>query len=483
MVGVALGWLMGRSRMTASLAQAVAERDQTRAAVDALRQERDELKTSREQAAVDITRLTGELNAAQSTVQAERRAAAERDKRAEEDRAAMAERFEALASRALRNNSETVVKLAKEQLSSAQKEANSELDKRTTAVHNLVKPLADSLIKVDEKVTTLDQDRQKAFTRLDEQLRQFATAHGELRKETASLVDALRRPQSRGQWGEMQLRRAVEMAGMVEHCDFVEQETVRSGEGGHRPDMIVRLPENRSIVVDAKVSMAAFLEASEADDAATRKERMRAHAKHLRNHVDDLASKAYWDELADSPEFVILFVPGEAILAPALEQVPDLLDYAFGKRVFIATPTILIATLRSVAYLLQQAEVTENALEIQKLGRELYKRLGTMGGHMDKLGRSLTTSVKDYNSAVGSLERNVLTSARKLNAMGVTDTELAQPRSVEEAVRELSRAELMDSVSESRPVSALPPAAQEPTNEDQPTVERSTDEDSTAAIA
>jgi DNA recombination protein RmuC len=455
LIGSLLGWLLARARVGASLATAASERAAALAQLDGLRDERDRAIASREQAGAEVSRLQSDLSATRSTLDAERRSAEERAQFVKTQLDAIKEQFEAMASKALHSNSEAVVQMAKRQLEHAQKEASSELDKRTTAVQNLVQPLQESLKKVDEKVTTFDTERQTMAARLDAQLQAISTAHGDLQKETAALVTALRKPQTRGQWGEMQLRRVVEFAGMVQHCDFATQETTISGSGGQRPDMIVRLPERRSIVVDAKVSLAAFLEAQEADNVETATERLKAHARHLKSHVDDLASKAYWEQLPDSPEFVVLFVPGESILGPALEHDPTLLDYAFQRRVFIATPTVLIAVLRSVAYLLQQAEVTDNALEIQKLGRDLYKRLATMGGHLDKLGRSLSTSVETYNKAVGSLERNVMTSARRFNELGVTDGDLPTIDAVEAAPRPLTKPELISSAERSRAVRSL----------------------------
>lgn len=260
----------------------------------------------------------------------------------------------------------------------------------------------------------------------------------QLRRETQALVRALQRPEARGRWGELQLRRVVELAGMTQHCDFDEQASAFTADGTVRPDMVVRLVGGKNIVVDSKVSLAAYLQAAESGDPV----RLDAHARHLREHVDRLAAKSYWQAFNPAPEFVVLFIPGEAFLAPALERDPGLLEYAMRRRVHIATPTTLITMLRTASYAWQQAALSRNARAVFELGKELYERLGTMGQHVDELGRALTGAIKSYNRTVGSLETRVLVSARKLNDLGVVDDELDGPRPVEESPRSLSAAEL-----------------------------------------
>jgi DNA recombination protein RmuC len=254
----------------------------------------------------------------------------------------------------------------------------------------------------------------------------------------------------------LHLHRAVELAGMSDRCDFTEQTTVNTVDGRMRPDLIVRLAGGKNIVVDSKVTLAAYLEAHDATDDRVREERLIAHARHLRNHVDQLAAKAYWSQLSPSPEFVVLFVPGEAFLAPALDRDPALLEEAFAKRVHIATPTTLISVLRSCAYAWQQEALAENAREVFDLGRELYKRLGVMGGHLSTLGRSLTKSVENYNKTVGSLEKNVLVTARRLNALEVVEGELDSPDAIEEPIRPLAAPELVNAAEEMHAIVALP---------------------------
>jgi DNA recombination protein RmuC len=272
-------------------------------------------------------------------------------------------------------------------------------------------------------------------------------------------VTALRAPQTRGRWGEMQLRRVVELAGMVEHCDFSEQESVTGDGGTLRPDLVVRLAGGKQVVVDAKVSLAAYLDAAESRDPDLVEARMQAHARHLREHVRGLAAKEYWRSFEPTPEFVVLFVPGDAFLAPALERDPQLLDDAMAARVFITTPTTLIAMLRTIAYTWQQEALTDHARTVFELGRELYRRLGTLGEHVDKLGRSLTRSVDDYNKVVGSLERTVLVQARRMAELQVTDADLVEPQAVIAATRPLSAPELLltpDETGEGRQLRSLP---------------------------
>jgi DNA anti-recombination protein RmuC len=277
-----------------------------------------------------------------------------------------------------------------------------------------------------------------------------------LRVETTALVNALSKPQARGRWGELQLRKCVEFAGMSDRCDFTEQTSVATSDGLLRPDLIVRLTGGKNIVVDSKVTLAAYLEAHEATDELVREQRLDAHARHLRKHVDQLAAKSYWAQFSPTPEFVMLFVPSDAFLAPALDRDPTLLEHALDKRVHIVSPTSLVSALRTVAYTWQQEALADNAREVFELGRELYKRLGTLGGHLDRLGRSLTRSVESYNKTVGSLERNVLVTARKLNTLEVVDHSLTGPMPIEEPIHPLGATELVTSAEDGRAVVALP---------------------------
>jgi DNA recombination protein RmuC len=303
--------------------------------------------------------------------------------------------------------------------------------------------LRDTLARVESQLRETDAARRSSHAALSEQVAIARQSSDQLRKETQALVTALRRPEARGRWGEMQLRRVVELAGMTSRCDFDEQVSVATADGAQRPDMVIRLAGGKNIVVDSKVSLAAYLEAAEASAEDVRAARLGAHARHLREHVDRLAAKAYWAALAPSPEFVVLFVPGEAFLAPALEHDPGLLEYAMAHRVHIATPTTLVTMLRTAQYAWQQAALSENARAVFDLGRELYDRIASIGKHVDGLGKALTNAVSAYNRTVGSLESRVLVSARKLNELGVVEAELEQLLPVEETVRSLSAPELI----------------------------------------
>ena len=386
-------------------------------------------------------------------------AAADERARAAEDRAAMiergaaeraalvdgqlAERFQALSAQALDASTARFLEVAEGRLRAANATAAGELELRRAAVEHLVEPLLATLTRVEEQLRESDAARTRSHAALAEQVRFVQQSSEQLRAQTQALVTALRRPEARGRWGELQLRRVVELAGMAPRCDFDEQATVATPDGTVRPDLVVRLAGGKNIVVDSKVSLAAYLEAAETGDDGVRSARLDAHARHLRDHVDRLAGKAYWAALSPSPEFVVLFIPGEAFLAPALERDPGLLEHAIGRKVHIATPTTLVTMLRTAQYAWQQAALAENARAVFDLGRQLYDRIAGFGGHMDKVGRALAKAVSTYNQAVGSLESRVLPSARKLSELGVVDGELTAPAAVEEAPRALSAAELV----------------------------------------
>jgi DNA recombination protein RmuC len=404
----------------------------------------------------------GRLAAATADLNGHARAADERA-RAAQDRAAMiersateraalvegqlAERFQVLSAQALDASTSRFLEVAEGRLQAANANATSELETRRAAVEHLVGPLRETLARVEAQLRESDADRARSHAAIAEQVAIARQSSEQLRVQTQALVTALRRPEARGRWGELQLRRVVELAGMSARCDFDEQVSLASADGALRPDMVVRLAGGKNIVVDSKVSLAAYLEAAETDREDVRADRMDAHARHVREHVDRLAAKAYWTALSPSPEFVILFIPGEAFLAPALERDPGLLEYALGRKVHIATPTTLVTMLRTAQYAWQQAALAENARVVFDLGRELYERIGGLGRHMDRLGRTLTTAVSAYNQTVGSLEGRVLVSARKLNDLGVVDAELTAPAPVEETTRALSAPELVASES------------------------------------
>jgi DNA recombination protein RmuC len=409
-------------------------------------------------AAIGYLFARGRLAAATADLSGRARAADERAHAADErarmiersanERAALvegqlAERFQALSAQALDASTSRFLEVAEGRLQAANANASSELEIRRAAVEHLVGPLRETLARVEEQLRESDAARTRSHAALAEQVAIARQSSEQLRAQTQALVTALRRPEARGRWGELQLRRVVELAGMNARCDFDEQVTVATPDGPLRPDMVVRLAGGKNIVVDSKVSLAAYLEAAEADDDNARAARMDAHARHVREHVDRLAGKAYWTALSPAPEFVILFIPGEAFLAPALEHDPGLLEYALSRKVHIATPTTLVTMLRTAQYAWQQEALAENARAVFDLGRLLYERIAGLGGHVDRLGRALAKAVSTYNQAVGSLESRVLPTARRLNELGVVDAELTAPTLVEETTRALSAPELI----------------------------------------
>ncbi|MGI5247289.1 DNA recombination protein RmuC [Dactylosporangium sp. CA-139066] len=313
------------------------------------------------------------------------------------------------------------------------------------AVADAVAPLNEALLRYERRVADLERDRVGAYESLREQVRAMHEVSGELRTETRRLVSALRAPTVRGRWGEHQLRRIVEAAGLLEHCDFDEQVTSVTDTGAVRPDLVVHLHGGRHVVVDAKAPLEAYLTALEAPDDQTRTTRLTQHARQLRAHVDALSAKSYWSAFEPSPEFVVLFVPADTFLDTALQHDPALLEHAFARNVILATPATLVALLRTVAYAWRQDSLTANAHAVHQTGRELYARLSTMGEHLAKVGTSLSTAVSSYNRAIGSLEARVLVSARKLADLGVSSDPLPTPPQVEATPRQLQAPELVES--------------------------------------
>ncbi|MGO9344137.1 MAG: DNA recombination protein RmuC [Acidimicrobiales bacterium] len=395
--------------------------------------------------AIELARARSDAELLQAELQAERRVSAERQVAWEEARNSLKGEFATLSATALRQSNEQFLQLAKGKLELAQQAAKGDLDQRTRSIEQLLEPLREQLGRYEEGMRHLESERQRAYAGLVQQVKQLGDSHDRLQLETRNLVTALRAPATRGRWGELQLRRVMEMAGMLEHCDFDEQVTSQSESGRMRPDVVVRLSGGRNVVVDAKVPLQAFLEAMEALDDDTRKSNMIGHARQLRAHVDSLSKKAYWQQFDVTPEYVIAFIPGDPLLAAALEHDPSLLDHAVEHRVILATPTSLIALLRTIAFGWQQESLAENALEVQKAGRELYRRLSTFGDHLAKAGRSLGGAVDAYNKAVGSLERNVLPQARRFNdlGVGVSDQPMPEAEPIDAMPRLLQAPELV----------------------------------------
>ncbi len=343
----------------------------------------------------------------------------ERESAFELANARLTQTFAELSNRSLQANSDTFLKLAEQRLENQQEKAKSELSEREKAVEALVKPINDALKASLQQISELEKSRSEAYGGIKNQLEEMQLNQKSLRQETQNLVNALRRPEVRGRWGEITLRRLVELAGMVEHCDFVEQVHTETDGQIFRPDMIVRMPDRRELVVDVKTPLDAYLAAAEAPDDAQRKLGLARHAKNVRAHIRMLASKAYWNQFDESPEFVILFIPGDQFLSAALNEQPDLIEYALSKQIILATPTSFVALLKAVAYGWRQMSLADNAKEIRVLAEDLYGRLATFVSHLNKVGRQLAGSVENYNKAVGSLERSVLPGARKFVELGV----------------------------------------------------------------
>lgn len=352
--------------------------------------------------------------------------------------------FAELSAVALQSNNQQFMNLAKQTLEGFQEGARVDLEQRQKTIADLVSPVRVSLDKVDLKIQEMEVARMGAYEGLKQQMTTLAVTEQGLRTETSNLVKALRSPKVRGVWGEMQLRRVIELAGMLEHCDFVEQDCVKTEEGLLRPDVLIKMPGGKSVVVDSKAPLEAYLEAIALDDDTARNLKLKDHARQVRNHVTALGKKSYSDAFQTTPDYVVLFVPGEAFYTAAIDQDPSLIEYGLEKGVILAAPTTLIALLKAVAYGWREESLKENALKISELGRDLYERLVTMGGHVTKLGRSLENAVESYNKTVGSLENRVLVTARKFKELSVTNgngTEIEQLEPVERVPRLLQASE------------------------------------------
>jgi len=377
----------------------------------------------------------------QSELEAERRASAEKHAAYEEAKRQLGDSFNTLAAEALKHNSAQFLHLAQENFKQLHLKSEHELSAREKAVENLVKPIREALEKTEQQVRQMEKERQSAYGSLSKHLESMSEAQRQLQSETRNLVQALRRPEVRGQWGEMTLKRLAELAGMVEHCDFFEQEQVRTGEGqALRPDMIVRMPDGRDIVVDAKTPLDAYLSAMEASSDEEKQVALQRHARKVRERVRELSTKAYWKQFKNTPDFVVLFIPGDQFLSAALDQDRKLLEDAMAEKVILATPTSFIALLRAVAYGWRQQALAENAEKIRIVGEELYGRLSTFADYMGKLGRSLDSSVGHFNKAVGSFDARILPSARKFTEMGIhAKKELEETAPLEKSVRRMQQ--------------------------------------------
>ena len=354
--------------------------------------------------------------------------------------------FASLSAEALRQNNQSFLALAQTKLGEFQVSASSDLEKRQKAVGDLVRPIHDALARVDGKLHEVEKDRIASYSGLLEQVKAMAQTQQALQAETGNLVKALRAPQVRGRWGEIQLRRVVEMAGMLDYCDFVEQARVESEDGRLQPDLIIRLPGDKTIVVDAKSPLAAYLDASEGNcEDGARELLLKKHARQVRDHMVKLGAKAYWNQFQPAPDFVVMFLPGETFFSAACQHDPSLIEFGVGEQVIPASPTTLIALLRAIAYGWRQESIARNAQDISKLGRELYERLGSMAEHFEDMRKALVRTVDSYNDAIGSLEGRVLVSARRFRDLGIAGEELPEAQTVQLGSRRLNAPEMTPS--------------------------------------
>src|SRR6266576_666663 len=435
-VGAALAWLLLKTKAGAvTAAEQATLKERLAGKENELQKQHDALQRE----VVDHKQSRSENAKLQAELQGERRAAQERISSFNKATEELAERFKALSRDALKDNNQSFLQLAHATLEKFQENAKGDLEFRQKAIDQLVKPLKESLEKVDGKIGEIEKERAGAYSELRQQVKALATSQLQLQAETGNLVKALRTPHIRGRWGEIQLRRVVEMAGMLQYCDFVEQETVVTEDGRIRPDLIVRLPGNRTIVVDAKVPFDAFYESISTTDDEIRSTRLKEHARLVRTHIAALSKKSYWETVQPTPEFVLLFLPGETFYSAALESDPKLIEDGVGQGVIIATPTTLIALLKAVSYGWRQEQMAANAQEVSKLGKDLYDRLRKFTEYFSDIGKNLDRALESYNKGVGSVEGRGLVTAGQFQERGaIAGEEIEVLEPIDKSARALS---------------------------------------------
>tara|TARA_Y100000590_G_scaffold458372_1_gene612950 strand:+ start:5303 stop:6742 length:1440 start_codon:yes stop_codon:yes gene_type:complete len=440
LLGGGVGFLLMRLKYLPQLIQSKQQLEEVKKELFSLSEKSNQLIK-------DLHRAEQELAISEVEIKKEKELFEEKLRTLSEAEKRMGEHFQSLSSQVMNQNNESFLRLAQTTFEKMNERSQAELEKKHTAFEEVVKPVKESLEKVDLKIQELEKVRVGAYQGLREQVAHLAETQNHLRSETANLVKALRSPGVRGRWGEIQLKRVVEMAGMLDHCDFYEQETVSNSEGRFRPDLVVRLPGGKQIVVDSKVALSSYLESIEEKDEEIRLQHLKAHARQVRTHMAQLSKKSYWDQFSQAPEFVVLFLPGEIFFSAALEQDPGLIEAGVEQRVILATPTTLIALLRAVAYGWRQEALTKNAQQIGQIGKEIYKRMSDLSGHLGKMGKHLNLAVDSFNRTVGTYESRVLVSARKFNELDLTasDSVLEEIPTIDATTRRVHKPDSDDS--------------------------------------